>query len=371
MLSDGIRNSPTVTPKRKKPRKGALMWPPDKVNNFLLYCKKRKLELLQERVHPDVWRGISKDLEMTDEGAWQLCRDKFSQMNRYFLDTILPGKGYLGGFIWAYYEDFCELHDIPSDYHQVINDSNELEDDENDENGSKYAQHLLKKFELFFSKEIIINLFFIFSFSAQSKWDVDNTKLLIDLVKAKSHQFESSAFKAPYLYSLISLQLYDFGLKFSGKRCQSKMESLRSEYRTEFDKANRTGAAPSSWPFYSKMNELDGGKPNMIAPVTTSAGRGLIFTEGGLKQDSTEARGTRTRPVPDYKPKTGKVAKAPVYKPKAPPQQQLNERSVEARERRANAIDRLTLNMETTVGERRAMWNRLELKVDKLLQMGK
>lgn len=108
------------------------MWPPEQVNGLLSQCNKWKKEIVKERVPPDVWKAISKELKMTDQGSWQLCREKFSQMNRYFIDTILPGKGFLGEDMWAYYEEFCELYDIPEDYHQVINDTsaNEEEDDD-------------------------------------------------------------------------------------------------------------------------------------------------------------------------------------------------------------------------------------------------
>lgn len=135
MFSVGIRQSPS-TPNRKKASKAALLWPPEQTYDFLEVCKKKKKEILQERVPQDVWKAVRNGLSAYDGLTWQLCRDKFFQMNKYFIDTILPEKGYLGDTIWAYYEDFCDLHDMPEDYLEIVGhdqqSDREAEDEEDD-----------------------------------------------------------------------------------------------------------------------------------------------------------------------------------------------------------------------------------------------
>jgi len=52
--------------------------------------------------------------------TWQICRERFCQMDNTFKTTFLPLGGVMGGVKWPYYENFCKLYEIPEDYYQIV-----------------------------------------------------------------------------------------------------------------------------------------------------------------------------------------------------------------------------------------------------------
>lgn len=89
----------------------------------------------------DTWKQIVTDMkEVHGAITWQLCRDRFERMNNYFLETLLPVQGMLGGMLWPYYESFLKLHDIPNDFFDLVTsfggDDEDLVDTGDDEDGA-------------------------------------------------------------------------------------------------------------------------------------------------------------------------------------------------------------------------------------------
>lgn len=196
--------------------------------------------------------------------------------------------------------------------------------------------------------------------------DDEKVNLLIDHYKKKMPLFESSksGLRHLYLFSQIASELKKCGMPtVTGKQCQSKMQKLRDRFRIESDGEKQTGAAPSSWPFFAKMNEVDGRKANMVAPVAVSVGRGLQYTKSDVQQQS-ENRGTRTRTSQGNSRKE-KPPRVPIYRTRP---QEIQIRNVEARERIASSIERMEKKFDEKSDTRMSMLQRLEQKMDRLLK---
>jgi len=77
-----------------------------------------------EKIPLNVWKEIADGLDLIGiKKSWQTCRDKFNQMKSFFMSSMLPSKGKLGISKWSHYDKFCEIFEIPQDYIDVLNAS--------------------------------------------------------------------------------------------------------------------------------------------------------------------------------------------------------------------------------------------------------
>ncbi|KAK3929166.1 Zinc finger and SCAN domain-containing protein 29 [Frankliniella fusca] len=285
--------SPRKTPTKRKVPKNQLQLGTSDAHKLVSECLTRKAYLLKDTIPLHVWKEISAAMGGTI--TWQVCRDKFLQMDESFKNTWLPLKGLMGGGKWAHYTAFCNLYDIPEDYFSILNASNEWEDgieelgDSGDENVAVQNDTEL--------------------------WTHELVLLLISLFKPRRQQFEGSksGMRHNYLYARISEGLKEKGYSRSWKQCKSKITSLKATFREEFDKCGSTGAAPSQWPFYQEMLDVYDGTASLNAPVGLSAGMGLEYTVDGEKISGTRT-GTRTRPILQTKKMKEPTAKRPIFK---------------------------------------------------------
>lgn len=130
----------------------------DTTQVFVSECLEYKAQLQRETIEIKTWKDLSAALETKHKVQikWDVCRDKFCQMKEFFLSTLLPLEGYLSGKKWPYYDTFCDLYDIPCEYHSVImcptEDDNEEGDDQEEVPGKggslNYCLNFYKSFDV-------------------------------------------------------------------------------------------------------------------------------------------------------------------------------------------------------------------------------
>lgn len=176
----------------------------------------------------------------------------------------------------------------------------------------------------------------------------------------KKDDFEStkSFLKHELLYSQLALEVNDFtGRNYKSKQCQAKMGSLNDKFRKEYDSCNRTGAKPSTWPFYERMLEMFKGSSNLVPPYVASVGRGLLYSvKGQVKASCASEVGSRSRPKNEYKPKERKQTKGKTSVSSGPrrnKQQELQERKLANQETLTEEIRLLRLGLEAGRLDRR------------------
>lgn len=273
----------------------------------------QRIENIPQRVFKDISDELkSKGFNMNPS----VCRDKFTQMNDFFTG-VLPSGGFMSGFKWPHYDNFCELHDIPFDFILPVNQES-----------------------------------LAYEPAGNVIWTEPAVFLLLSEYHAKKNQFDNtkSPIRHQLLFNEISDTMNNFLIPVSTKQCLDQMNVLKIKFRQEYDRLNvrNTGQPPTTWPYYDKMLEIFQGCASLDAPFLLSAGKGLFYSVKG-KQNTSSSSGTRTRP---------KEAKESGVTPKKPlTAQQYREMIVV---QRSTATDELKLLREGL--ERRSVERSAEMK---------
>ncbi|KAK3911455.1 Tryptophan 2-monooxygenase [Frankliniella fusca] len=338
---DGSTDAGTKTP-RKTPRKATvqnqLMWGTDATKAFVKLCVTFKEEVQMESPPVEVWKKIFNELDQLGyipHLTWQICRSKFNYMNTFFTGTLLPNNGILSGVKWSHYDQFCTIHDIPLGY--MVPDVNK--------EGMKADGATL--------------------------WnDPDRCKMLIHQYRERYHIFKGSKSMVRHstLYSEISGTLNMFEVPCNAKQCESKIKELEGKFRCEYDKSRKTGAAPSSWPYYKDMLEIYGGnstlEPRFAYTVGSSQDK---FLQKGKEVQEVPST-SRTRQPPAYGSSRAhskeRGPKAKVYNNKT---DELKERQVTAQETIANEMMLLRTGIEVSTARRMPAIESLAASVAKLV----
>lgn len=108
------------------------------MDTFLAFCESKKdIIVLHPNVPVKAWKEISSNLEvMQVVKPWGNCRDKYNQMLLFF-KTVLPTKGKMGSSMWPYFATFCSIYEVPTNYHELIN-----------EDGSEHAAETSEHFTI-------------------------------------------------------------------------------------------------------------------------------------------------------------------------------------------------------------------------------
>jgi len=184
-------------------------------------------------------------------------------------------------------------------------------------------------------------------------WNRKALLLLLSLYKTNKTKFEGSdsSLRHNYLYARLAGGMKEKGYDHTWKQCKSKMGRMKDKLRIEFDKCNKTGAAPSTLEYYETMLEMFDGAAWLVAPVAVSVGRGLQYTvDGETKENLRE--GTRTRPSLPSKKKTESKnePKKPIFRNWAQEQSILHKAEL------VKQMDRLNAQVEDNAKHRNAFY---------------
>ncbi|KAJ1519071.1 hypothetical protein ONE63_011313 [Megalurothrips usitatus] len=257
-----IHSTPPQTPKRKVP-KSSLVFHQTESRDFINEFKLQKKAVQKDVacIPIAVWKSISSNLMERGHSNmdWKVCRARFERMNTFFIDTLLPVNGVLAGSKWDFYDDFLYIHNLPQDFTTPA---------------SRVASEPASKIWV---ERAVLNL--------------------ISEYKKRLRHFQGtgSTIRKTTLYSEIAAELQKNGIAVTGKQCQDHMDNvLIVQFRKEYDKQKKTGAAPSTWDYYHQMLDLFDGNPTLEAPYAVSVCRGLKYTVEGEGKDIDD-RQTRTR----------------------------------------------------------------------------
>ncbi|KAK3929405.1 Zinc finger and SCAN domain-containing protein 29 [Frankliniella fusca] len=288
-----------------------LVWPPSRVQMLLKECLIKKEKVQQESIPVTTWKDIAKAMKEKGEQhvTWELCRGKFFSLCEYFSEKLLYTGGIVGGVKAPYYDLMCQIHDIPVDFVMPSN-------------AAQTSSH-------------------------KKLWDDATIRLLISLYKSKELYFNGtkSHVRHATLFSEISAAMGPHGVSLTGKQCGDKFRDLKVRYRIEYDESHRTGAAPSTWPYFKDMDALFGDTASMKAPFVMSLGTSSKYKVGSESQPPQS--GTRTRASSESEPTKNKKPPGTSTSGRAT----YRSRSVEAHETRvqqqARIIDEMQMMRET------------------------
>ncbi|KAJ1518862.1 hypothetical protein ONE63_011526 [Megalurothrips usitatus] len=298
-----IHSTPPKTPKRKVP-KSSLVLQQTESRDFINECKLQKKAVQKDVacIPIAVWKSISSKLMETGHSNmdWKVCRARFERMNTFFIDILLPVNGVLAGSKWDFYDDFLYIHDLPQDFTTPA---------------SRVASEPASKIWV---ERAVLNL--------------------ISEYKKRLRHFQGtgSTIRKTTLYSEIAAELQKNGIAVTGKQCQDHMDNvLIVQFRKEYDKQKKTGAAPSTWDYYHQMLDLFDGNPTLQASYAVSVCRGLKYTVEGEGKDIDD-RQTRTRKtlnISKSEPKKGtKSRSGPVYPKSKTRAEDLLQKSLDVKE---------------------------------------
>lgn len=129
-------------------------------------------------------------------------------------------------------------------------------------------------------------------------WHKQNVSLLLSLYEAKHKDFKSSksAIRHDHLYAQISKEMELFSYNINWQKCKRKVLSMLSKCRKEYDKCKKTGAAPSTWPYYERVLKFFEGTATLEPPVAMSVGVKAAPLKVNGNTQEVQKRSTRSRP---------------------------------------------------------------------------
>lgn len=158
LFSVNILKSPlkTNSPRKRKVPKTHLNWNTEMTDAFLSECALQKKDVQKDNIPINAWKLISAGMEENRKitVGWNHCRDKFTQMNEFFR-SMLPSEGFIAGKKWPFYERFCGLFDIPTEYQSLLMLSAEDGDGEEDDDGDADPAERKYRYLKFYLHQVI------------------------------------------------------------------------------------------------------------------------------------------------------------------------------------------------------------------------
>ncbi|XP_052130065.1 uncharacterized protein LOC127751089 [Frankliniella occidentalis] len=326
------------TPKRKQ-SKSSLQWDSEETTAFVQLCVLNKERLVVSNISNTTWKDLATGLQLFNvEKSWQLCRDKFQQMHSFFEGTLLPCGGILGSRKWTHYEDFCQLFDIPEDYHVVMSSANEAADSTVAASSSQGGR----------------------------LWTKERVLSLISSYKDRAAHFlgSKSVMRHNVLWAQISKEVSAAANEaISWKQCRDHMSVLKQKMHDEHLKIRNTGQSPSKWEYLDAMLDIFGGTASISAPFSFGAGTAESYRARD-EEVREKPRSTRTREpdpnVSNSKKGTGAQRKL-VFKNRV---QELQEIQVEQKDKLLSEVQRLRLIMEDTKEERSKLFSNINRRLE-------
>ncbi|MCO5572293.1 hypothetical protein L7F22_026046 [Adiantum nelumboides] len=94
-------------------------------------------------------------------------------------------------------------------------------------------------------------------------WSVNNVNVLLDLYEDKWISLNRGNFKAKHWTEIARDILAQIGVVFTEFQCKNKWENMKKSFMKEKQKESATGAEPSRWEYFARMEDLLGGTPKV------------------------------------------------------------------------------------------------------------
>ncbi|KAJ1526374.1 hypothetical protein ONE63_009520 [Megalurothrips usitatus] len=303
----------------------------DSLPLFVLECVHRKGQVQKDPVPLATWKEISQVMKTYSyDIKWELCRDKFMNMNNMFRHVLKRGAT-LYGVKWPYYNQFCAIHDIDVD--ETV-ETAPLGGDNDTENDSEYE-------DLDDGSDNDSDSGKDDTAIGGMLWPPSKIRLLLSEYENRMSKFTNSksSIKHSVLYGEISKAFLEHGVERSAKQCQAKMSELQQKFRKIFDRQRQTGQSPTKWAHYEKMLGMFKDSSNLDPPFVVTVGRSNKYIVKGKEMLVDVSHSTRTRVSNGNKKNKNTAKKQPkVFKSW---QQTLQEEKVKASQNSAASFSQM------------------------------